>query len=389
MITKEARPLLVDLINNDHAQSSLFFTEELNQASNDLMIMIENAFKHENTGMLIAHKGVSASKQAIEKIATLSRTYLRDMIVLDVDNILTGNPEHQTVHYNPLGGKSLLQALRMICSVFMETEKDETERHDIIRKVLPLLKKQIKGTTPHLTLRKLFDETKKLGESDLDLASQNAIEGLLNAFAIINENDLIDRLTDSTKNESFNFSQIILNNKIGVIKNSCASHEKNFNCLQLLASADLLETMVEILDESADKGLPTFSHRRYFFADLSTLFSQTVMPLIARYSRKLNMQSHLFLDYNSLPISPNGDLEVTLIQSVFNRIYYPTNNPFSYNVNSIGEIKNIGKKDYMRSLLDPDIIYKQKIPLDTVLFCSNSLQSPKLVAIKEYSGRSL
>lgn len=344
------------------------------------MLMLESAFKHQDVGMIIAHKQVSTSKKAIETLVARSKTYRRNMIVLDIENILTGNAAYQVVRYNPLRGKSLLQALRMVCSVFMETEANENDRLNIIRTVYPLLKQQIGETIPHLTLRKLLNETIRLSETSLNPTSKYAVDGLLKAFSILDDNNLIDRLTDDANDESFNFADIILNNKIGVIINTDTNQTTSLKHLQTLATADLLETLVAIIDHANHKHINS-SFRRYFFADLTTLFNPVVMPLVMRYSRKLNMQSHVFLNYQELPLSPDGSQEETIVKSAYNRIYQPTSTNFpNYKANLIGQ------KEYMNNLLNPNTIYEQKLPLNTVLFCCNHLPSLEVLSFEDFYG---
>lgn len=380
MANKTTRPFLVDLIHDERSNSHLHFIEEETLISGNLMLMLESAFKHQDVGMIIAHKQVSTSKKAIETLVARSKTYQRNMIVLDIENILTGNAAYQVVRYNPLRGKSLLQALRMVCSVFMETEPNERDRLNIIHTVYPLLKQQISGTIPHLTLRKLLNETIKLSETSLNPTSKYAVDGLLKAFSILDDNNLIDRLNDDINDESFNFADIILNNKIGVIKSTDTNQITSLKHLQTLATADLLETLVDILENSEHK-LINGSLRRYFFTDLTTLFNPMVMPLVMRYSRKLYMQSHVFLNYQELPLSPDGSQEENIVKSAYNRIYQPTSTYFPhYNSNLFGQ------QEYMKMMLDPNTIYEQKLPLNTVLFCCNHLPSVELLSFKDFYG---
>ncbi|QIC72068.1 MULTISPECIES: hypothetical protein [Acinetobacter] len=380
MANNTTRPFLVDLIHDEHSSSHLHFIEEQTLISDSLMLMLENAFKHKDVGMIIAHKQVSTSKKAIETIVARSKTYRRNMIVLDIEKILTGNAAYQVVRYNPLRGKSLLQALKIVCSVFMETESNERDKLNIIQIVYPLLKQQISETVPHLTLRKLLNETIKLSETSLNPTSKYAVDGLLKAFSILDDNNLIDRLTDDINDESFNFADIILNNKIGVIKSTDTNQTTSFKHLKTLATADLLETFVDILDH-ANRKILNGSFRRYFFADLKTLFNPMVMPVVMRYSRKIYMQSHVFLNYQDLPLSPDGSQEEIIVNNAYNRIYQATSPCFPHYKANLW-----GKQEHMKKMLDPNTIHEQKLPLNTVLFCCNHLPSPELLSFKDFYG---
>lgn len=381
MANKTTRPFLVDLIHDERSSSHIHFIEEQTLISGNLMLMLESAFKHKDVGMIIAHKQVSTSKKAIATLVAHSKTYRRDMIVLDIENILTGNAAHQVVRYNPLRGKSLLQALRIVCSVFMETENDERDMLNIIQIVHPLLKQQISGTTPHLTLRNLLNETIKLSETSINSTSKSAVDGLLKAFSILEDNNLIDRLTDDITDESFNLADIILNNRIGVIKNTNTEQTASFKHLRTLATADLLETLVDIIECGSHK-LINDSFRRYFFSDLTTLFNPIAMPMVMRYTRKLHMQLHLFMGYQELPLSPTGSQEEAIVKNAHNRIYQSTSAYFIPHYKS----NLFGQQEYMKKMLDPNTIYEQKLPLNTVLFCCNHLPSAKLMSFKDFYG---
>lgn len=384
MDTKTTRPFIHSLIHNQSANSHLHL---VNLVSDKLMLMLESAFKHQDVGMIIAHKQLSTSQKAIETLVACSKTYQRDMIVLDIENILTGNAAYQVVRYNPLRGKSLLQAVRIVCSVFTETEVNENDKLNIIRTVCPLLEQQIGETKPHLTLRKLQNETIRLSETSLNPTSKLAIDGLLKAFSILEHYDLIDRLTDDINEQSFfNFADIILNNKIGVIKNSDINRVmrliplQKLKSLQALATADLVETLSDIIFQDDYKHINR-SFRRYFFADLTTLFNPEGMPLIMRYGRKLNMQSHVFLNYQELPLSPDGSQEKAIVNCAHNRIY----EALSGNL-PIYAASEIGQRAYITSMLDANTIYGQKLPLDTVLLCCNQIPSAKLLPFKDFYG---
>ena len=62
-------------------------------------------------------------------------------------------------------------------------------------------------------------------------------------------------------------------------------------------------------------------------------------------------------------------------------VYQPTSTYFPHYKSNL-----FGQQEYMKMMLDPNTIYEQKLPLNTVLFCCNHLPSVELLSFKDFYG---